>query len=45
MGKGVERCGSWGGYFLYMFSGFAIDRSKTYVKVINNYIEIDAVAP
>ena len=31
--------------FLYIFSGFAIDRSKKYIKVINNYIKIDAVDP
>ena len=34
-----------GGYFLYIFLGFAIDRSKKYIKVINNYIKIDAVDP
>ena len=32
-------------YFLYIFSGFAIDRSKKYIKTIKNYIKIDAVDP
>ena len=34
-----------GGYFLYFFSGFAIDRSKKYIKTIKNYMKIDAVDP
>ena len=34
-----------GGYFLYIFSGFAIDRSKMYIKTIEIYIKIDAVDP
>ena len=34
-----------GGYFVYIFSGFAIDRSKKYIKTIKNYIKIDAVDP
>ena len=34
-----------GGYLLYIFSGFAIDRSKKYIKTIKNYINIDAVNP
>ena len=35
----------WGGYFFNIFSGFAIDRSKKYIKTIDIYIEIDAVDP
>ena len=49
VGRGGKR---WGGadvtegwYFLYIFLGFAIDRSKKYIKVIKNYIKIDAVDP
>ena len=34
-----------GGYFLYIFSGFAIDRSKKYIKVIEIDMKIDAVDP
>ena len=34
-----------GGYFLYIFSGFAIDRSKKYIKTIKNHKKIDAVDP
>ena len=34
-----------GGVFLYIFSGFAIDRSKKYIKTIKNDIKIDAVNP
>ena len=34
-----------GGYFLYIFLGFAIDRSKKYIKVIENHIKIDGVDP
>ena len=34
-----------GGYFLYIFAGFAIDRSKKYIKNIKMYIKIDAVDP
>ena len=49
-GKGWEEVGRsscyWGGrYFLYIFSGFAIDRSKKYIKVIKNHKKIDAVDP
>ena len=36
---------SWVVYFLYIFSGFAIDRSKKCIKTIKNYIKIDAVDP
>ena len=32
-----------GGYFLYIFSGFAIDLSKKYIKTIEIYMKIDAV--
>ena len=32
-----------GGYFLYIFSGFAIDRSKKYMKTIKIDRKIDAV--
>ena len=35
----------WGGYFSYISLGFAIDRSKKYIKVIENYMKIDAVDP
>ena len=28
---------------LYIFTGFAIDRSKKYIKTIENHIKIDAV--
>ena len=36
----------WGGViFIYIFSGFAIDRSKKYIKIIENYMKIDAVDP
>ena len=34
-----------GGYFLYIFSGFATDRWKKYIKTIKTYIKIDAVDP
>ena len=34
-----------GGYFLYIFSGFAIDRSKKYIKTIKNHMKIDGVDP
>ena len=34
-----------GGYFLYIFSGFAIDRSKKYIKTTKNHKKIDAVNP
>ena len=34
-----------GGYSLDIFSGFAIDRSKKYIKTINIHIKIDAVDP
>ena len=30
-------------YFVYIFSGFAIDRSKKYIKTIKNHMKIDAV--
>ena len=42
-GKGSVLLG--GGYFLYIFSGFAIDRSKKYIKVIKHHKKIDAVNP
>ena len=41
--KGLRVLG--GGYFLYIFSGFAIDRSKKYMKTIESYIKIDAMDP
>ena len=34
-----------GGYFLDIFSGFAIDRSKKYIKTIKKHMKIDAVDP
>ena len=34
-----------GGVFLYIFSGFAIDRSKKYIKTIKNDMKIGAVDP
>ena len=49
VGRGGE---GWGGLrvfggraFLYIFSGFAIDRSKKYIKTTKIYIKIDAVDP
>ena len=42
-GKGLVLLG--GGYFLYIFSGFAIDRSKKYIKTIKNDMKIDVVDP
>ena len=36
----------WGrGIFYIFFSGFAIDRLKKCVKVIENHIKVDAVDP
>ena len=35
----------WGGIFYIFCSGFAIDRSKKYIKTIKNYVKIDAVDP
>ena len=32
-------------YFLYIFPGFAIDRSKKYIKTIKNHMKIDTVDP
>ena len=43
VGRGGEGLMLLGDYFLYIFSGFAIDRSKKYIKVIKDYIKIDAV--
>ena len=34
-----------GGYVLYMFSGFAIDRSKKYINIFKIDRKIDAVDP
>ena len=34
-----------GGLFSRYFSGFAIDRSKKYIKTIENHMKIDAVNP
>ena len=31
--------------FLYIFTGFAIDRSKKYIKIIEIYMKIDADDP
>ena len=42
-GKGSVLLG--GGIFIYFFSGFAIDRSKKYIKTIKNHMKIDAVYP
>ena len=44
-GKGYVLLLLGGVYFLYIFSGFAIDRSKKYIKTINNHMKIDAVDP
>ena len=48
-GRGWEGWGglrvTGGGYSLYFFSGFAIDRSKKYIKTIKNHMKIDAVDP
>ena len=38
---GSARGGRRGGYLLYIFSGFAIDRSKLYIKVIEINMKID----
>ena len=47
VGKGGEGWGGlrvfWGRVFFIHFSGFAIDRSKKYIKVIKNHKKIDAV--
>ena len=45
VGNGWEGLMLLGGYFLYIFSGFAIDRSKKYIKIIKNHMKIDAVDP
>ena len=43
VGRGGEGWGglrvTGGGYFLYIFLGFAIDRSKKYIKIIEIYME------
>ena len=45
-GEWMGRAGVTGGqYFLYIFSGFAIDRWKKYIKTIKIYMKIDAVDP
>ena len=44
-GKGYVLLLLGGGYLLYIFLGFAIDRSKKYIKNIETYIKIDAVDP
>ena len=41
--KGLRVFG--GSIFYIFFSGFAIDRSKKYVKVIKNHIKLDALDP
>ena len=42
---GVGRARVTGVYSLYFFSGFAIDRSKKYIKTIQIHIKTDAVDP
>ena len=44
---GLGWCGDvlLGGVFFIYFSGFAIDRSKKYIKVSKNYMKIDDVDP
>ena len=32
-------------HFLYIFTGFAIDRSKKCIKTIKNHMKIDALDP
>ena len=32
-------------FYIFFFSGFAIDRSKKYMKTTEIYIQIDAVDP
>ena len=41
--KGLRVWGEEGRYFLYIFSGFAIDRSKKYIKTTKIDRKIDAV--
>ena len=48
VGRGGEGWGGLrvtGGVFFIYFSGFAIDRSKKYIKTIKNDMKIDAVDP
>ena len=45
VGNGWEGLRFTGGDFLIYFSGFAIDRSKKYIKTIKNHKKIDAVNP
>ena len=46
VGRGGEgSCYLRGGIFYIFFSGFAIDRSKKYIKTIKNHMKIDAVDP
>ena len=45
VGRGGRAHVTGGGYFLYIFSGFAIDRSKKYIKTIKFDSKIDAVDP
>ena len=45
VGRGGEGSVLLGGYFLYMFSGFAIGRSKNYTKTIEINMKIDAFDP
>ena len=44
-GMDGERSVLWGKVFVDIFSGFAIDRSKKYIKTIENYVKINAVDP
>ena len=41
--SGLRVTAAGGEYFLYIFSGFAIDRSKKYIKTIKIDRKIDAV--
>ena len=43
--EGLRVTAAGGGYFLYIFPGFAIDRSKKYIKIIKNNMKINAVDP
>ena len=43
--EGLRVTAAGGGYFIYIFSGFAIDRSKKYIKTIKIGNKINAVDP
>ena len=45
LGNGWEGLALLGEVFFIYFFGFAIDRSKKYIKVMKSYFKIDAVDP